>query len=63
MPLKSHMKNKGQRVSELKKAVARFIARGDTKESAQEMLSRAQKQPTEDHLYQSDEDDLEILLL
>ena len=32
MPLKSHMKNKAQRIPELRKAMARFHARGETKE-------------------------------
>ena len=39
IPLKSHMKNKAQRVPELRKAVARFIARGETKQSAYELLN------------------------
>jgi hypothetical protein len=61
IPLKSHMKNKAQRVPELKKAVARFHARGDTKESMYKLLSCALeslKQTVGDHLYESESDDL-----
>ncbi|KDR81599.1 hypothetical protein GALMADRAFT_221466 [Galerina marginata CBS 339.88] len=61
IPLKSHMKNKAQRIPELKKAVARFHARGETKEGANELLNRVletNKQGGEDHLYESDNDDL-----
>ncbi|KDR76527.1 hypothetical protein GALMADRAFT_67262 [Galerina marginata CBS 339.88] len=61
IPLKSHMKNKSQRVPELKKAVIRFHARGETKETAYNLLSRALetiKSTGGDHLYESDNDDL-----
>ena len=61
MPLKSHMKNKAQRIPELRKAVARFRARGETKEGAYELLNgvlETNKQGKEDHLYESDNDDL-----
>lgn len=61
IPLKSHMKNKAQRLPELKKALARFRARGETMDSAYDLLSRALetlKQGGEYHLYESDNDDL-----
>lgn len=61
IPLKTHMKNKADRASELKKAVSRFHTRGDTVQLAHEWLSRALqtiKQMGGDHLYESDEDDL-----
>jgi hypothetical protein len=39
VPLKSYMEAKHNRVCELKKAVARFLARGETKEIAEQVLS------------------------
>ena len=61
IPLKSHMKNKAQRVPMLKKAVARSIARGETKQSAFDLLNSTlglSRQSREDHIYESDNDDL-----
>ena len=45
----------------MRKAVARFHARGEKKEGAYELLNRVletNKQGREDHLYESDNDDL-----
>jgi hypothetical protein len=39
VPLKSHMKAKLNRVCELKKAITRFLARGETRETAEQVLS------------------------
>jgi hypothetical protein len=60
VPLKSHMKAKPNRVCELKKAVARFLARGETMETAEQILSGMENnmQTGEDNLYESDNDDL-----
>jgi len=59
VPLKSHMKAKPNRVCELKKAVARFLARGETKETAEQMLGMENSTQTgDDNLYESDNDDL-----
>ena len=61
IPLKSHMKNKAQRVPELRKAVTRFIAQGETKQSAFDLLNSAletSRQSGEDLIYESDNDDL-----
>ena len=66
MPLKSHMKNKAQRIPEFRKAVARFCAKGETKEGAYELLNgllETNKQGREDHLYESDNDDLKFIFL
>ena len=55
------MKNKAQRVPELKKAVAIFIAQGGTKQSAFYLLNSTlemSRQSREDHIYESDNDDL-----
>ena len=58
--LKSHMKTKPNRVCELKKAVARFLARGETRETAEQVLSGmdTNMQTGEDNLYESENDDL-----
>ena len=61
IPLKSHMKNKAQRVPELRKAVTRFIAQGETKQRAFDLLNSAletSRQSGEDLIYESDNDDL-----
>lgn len=64
IPLKSHMKNKSQRIPELGKALTRFHARGETRESASQLLSLSLESLSSknitvgDHLYESDDDDL-----
>ena len=61
VPLKSHMKAKPNRVCELKKAVARFLARGETRETAEQVLSgmdTSNVQTGEDNIYESDNDDI-----
>ena len=40
MLVKSHMKNKAQRIPELRKAVARFCARGEKKEGAYKLCTK-----------------------
>ena len=60
VPLKSHMKNNDERRLELKKVVARFIARGLTVVSAQDLLSRTENMTVGDvdNRCDSDEDDM-----
>jgi len=59
VPLKSHMKAKPNRVCELKKAIARFLARGEMRETAEQMLGMENSTQTgDDNLYESDNDDL-----
>ncbi|KAF8229752.1 hypothetical protein L208DRAFT_1424012 [Tricholoma matsutake] len=59
VPLKSHMKAKPNRVCELKKAVTRFLAQGEMRETAKQMLGMENSTQTgDDNLYESDNDDL-----
>ena len=61
VPPKSHMKNNDKRRLELKKVVARFIARGLTVASAQELLSGTENMTAlgdVDNRCDSDEDDM-----
>jgi hypothetical protein len=66
IPLRSHMKNKAQRVPELRKVVTRFIERGETKQSAFDLLNSALEtsmQSGEDYIYELDNDNLYIIHL
>jgi len=54
------MKAKPNRICELKKAVVRFLVRGETRETTQRALSEMANnmQTGEDNLYESDNGDL-----
>ena len=54
VPLKSHMKNKARRVEALKKAVARYISRGENIVTEDSDNDVSMAEPRDDILYESD---------